>query len=529
MVKLHPVKPIILISPDERVAKTSEPNRFNSDTYDRSVVGQDECTKLTGGCQCYMCCLTPLVIVSSGETTCEEYNISLRNVREFMDGGLVKTLHEETMMIYCQVKKDGSSQVGIFAAVDVEDCLNNAVRRHENVTNEEDVTVMNDAKPTKFTYVDPVMLMYRESTNVNDVISRIVSTRQPIRLREGTGLDEDHSFSHSGRSRSSTNCQSDTRSRSNTGYATQMNSPICGSPGPRHGSPALPDSPEFPPYVEEEAHYLWPIDDPADMAALQHAFADVESLYIADGHHRTAAACQAMLKRSNGVAKVASNRFLTALIFPDSHLSVLPYNRCVKHLAASLTPEVLLERISEAFSVELVDNGDTHGSFSAHTSGLSAGSAGIADVDTDPATDSTDADADMAAAAGVGAGWPGYNIGMYLDSRWYKLHPLLVKSEDIPNPLNTIDAQILLEHLLYPILAMNEPGSENYMIYVDGREGKAGVERIVHSGEAALGFVVGAVSTGQIMDVADAALLLPPKATFFDPKPQPKLLLRLLR
>jgi uncharacterized protein (DUF1015 family) len=472
-------------------------------------------------------------------------------------------------MIYCQVKKDGSSQVGIFAAVDVEDCINNGVKKHENVTKEEDVTVMNDAKPAKFTYVDPVMLMYRESSTVNDVISRIVSTQQPMRLRDGTAPDtEEYSFAHSGRSRSSTACSiaglngcatrntstggmsragsgsglgglgmggmggSGMGSRSNSGMGgsgmgmggmgiersrsngtftpSSASSPVCGSPL-RQCSPALPDY-QLHPYITDvgvgEAHYLWPIEDPADMAALQEAFSDVESLYIADGHHRTAAACQAMLKHSNGgKAKVASNRFLTALIFPDSHLSVLPYNRCVKHLKdleASLTSEILLERISKAFTIERVYCDDHAGSDSDYDDAGDGGAEGegagggvhaytSADADTGIAYIGADTDADTCdtctgadtdagtgtgahAGAGTNAGTDtpptpttpttpnAYNIGMYLDSCWYKLHPLLVKSE-IVNPLDTIDAQILLEHLLYPILGMNDPGSENYMIY----------------------------------------------------------------
>jgi uncharacterized protein (DUF1015 family) len=90
-----------------------------------------------------MCSVAPLVVVPSGDTICEQYNITLRNVQEYLDGGLLKLMHEESLMIYKQVKEDGTSQIGLFAAIDIEDCFNNTVRKHENCTSKSDVTLLN--------------------------------------------------------------------------------------------------------------------------------------------------------------------------------------------------------------------------------------------------------------------------------------------------------------------------------------------------------------------------------------------------
>jgi len=557
MVNLFPVKAVVTADSvveecsGEKAASTSSaaPNRF-SQQYDRSVFGGEECLKLSGGsqCKCNLCCSTPLVLVTAGgeSAICNDHNINLRNVQEFIDGGVLHTLHDESLMIYCQAKPDGDMQVGIFAAVDVEDCLNNAVRRHENVTSEEDVTLCNEQKPQKFTYVDPVMLMYREDSNISTIIHRIITTQRPLNI----------------------------------------------------------------PHLAVDGHYLWVLRDPLDVQAIQAAFGGIESLYIADGHHRTKAACEASLKRSrlaqqqqaNGKVVVESNRYLTALIYPDTHLNTISYNRCVRYLDATLDTETLLGKISKAFTLEKMSDVPTSSTpalpcteplpaapvrrrsqsspppnmvstlLSNYASsmeekkkvGMKSKKAPAETVANSPPPPPPPPPAAAAAAAAVVAPGvlaaprprahptnlpadvvvkeveevdeddesnDGSDISMYLHDKWYRLRPRNVSNpeEVAVNPLITIDSQILLDHLLDPILAVNDPKNDNYMVYVDGREGYQGVQRVVDSGEAALGFVVGAVSTKQIMAVADASKLLPPKATFFDPKPMPKLLLRLLR
>ena len=136
---------------------------------------------------------------------CERYYITLRNVQEYLDGGLLKVQSEGSLMIYRQFKADGSSQVGIFAAIDVEDCCNGIVLPHENVTGKDDVTVLNKTKVNKvinslllvYSYlkckliqftlssslqaqIDPIMLIYRENTVIDAIIQRIMQEEEPF-------------------------------------------------------------------------------------------------------------------------------------------------------------------------------------------------------------------------------------------------------------------------------------------------------------------------------------------------------------
>jgi len=114
--------------------------------------------------------------------------------------------------------------------------------------------------------------------------------------------------------------------------------------------------------------------------------------------------------------------------------------------------------------------------------------------------------------------------------RWYELS-LREETKTLyrGNPLGDIHAQILVEQILEPIFHLYYPEGEKDILYVDGRSGWAGVEQCVNSGQAVAGFALRRVSTSEIMRVSDSGRLLPPKATFFDPKPMAGLLLRLQR
>lgn len=433
------------------------PNRFNGKSYDRSVYGVDDCTKsMKGGsdcCSCYMCCLTPLVIVSSGESICDQYSIRLRNVKEFVDGGLLEPLQEESFMIYMQTSPEkGITQIGVLAALDVEDCKNNIIKRHERTTKDVDVICSEKARNYRSSYVDPIMVMYRGSSKVDDIIQRIISEDEPVELLPGVKKDLEKSQDH-------------------------------------------------------YEHYLWTVQLPDDIFALQEAFAAVDSLYIADGHHRTAAACrfnsspQRFARGKTSPALVNSAKYLTALIFPDSHLTVLSYNRCVSTFAEAMNHESFLHEVAKRFQVTKLDSRPSN------------------------RVCSPEMESEIASCRDSDA----QNIFMYMQRCWYTLTSLQPVPHCEQDPLGSIDAQILLDRLLQPILHIDSYQTENRMIYVDGREGCEGLERRVDSGEAVVAFSVGRVSVGRIMQIADADQLLPPKATFFDPKPLPGLLLRLQR
>lgn len=436
MVKLYPVRSLkSTVSDAYPVASMSSPsnktpNRFRSKIYDRSVFGGDDCVKASGPCRCYQCTPYPLVVVSTGESVCNQYNLTSRNVKEFLDGGLLESIEEETFMIYAQKNSSGGVQIGILAALDVDDCRNKVVKRHELCIPETEAPVPQKVKLYQSLYVDPIMIMYRQNEIIDTIVNRIISSESPVEMEE----------------LASNGCQ----------------------------------------------HYLWTVKDKEDIQSIQQAFEVIDSLYIADGHHRTAAACKVQSSPRPGARKTnlppVSSRFITALIFPDTQLNVLSFNRCIKSLEG-YTETTFLEAVAENF----------------HITKLS---------DVEIPVESKDSS---------------HNINMYIGKSWYNLVQREDDAEEESHASWEIDAQILVDKLFKPILNMSYPEGEKNMIYIDGRSGKDAVQACVDSGEAAVGFTVARVSTRMIMKIADADKVLPPKATFFDPKPIPGLMLRLKR
>eukprot|EP01040_Poterioochromonas_malhamensis_P006509 gene6509-7009_t len=481
MVKIFPVRSVKSTTEEEMAPLSSPsnkiPNRFRSKIYDRSVFSGDDCVKAFGGpCKCFTCCQYPVVVVSAGESICDQYNITCRNIKEFLDGGLLEPLIEESFIIYGQETECGQMQIGILAALDVEDCLNNIVKRHELCIPEHDTPVSTKLKQYQSMYVDPIMIMYRQNEIIDEIVTRVISEDEPIPI-----LNKVHN-EKAGR------------------------------------------------------HHLWAVKDVSDIIALQTAFETVESLYIADGHHRTAAACKMMSSprpTRKGAPVQPSSRYITALIFPDTQLNVLSFNRCVKSLT-NLDELQFLEAISEKFRIVKLE-GEVDSSSSNRSRLTSFASSLTTAEDFESRRDSISEDStgsgsqttgkvrsDSESSSSVMNSSEVDEIQMYYRGEWYQLFAF-------NETYNDIDAQILVDHLFKPILNMSYPESEKNMVYVDGRQGRQGIENCVNEGKAVVGFCVRRVSTRAIMEIADEGRLLPPKATFFDPKPLAGLLLRLKR
>jgi uncharacterized protein (DUF1015 family) len=216
-------------------------------------------------------------------------------------------------------------------------------------------------------------------------------------------------------------------------------------------------------------HTVWDTT-PATDATLQAGLDALEALYIADGHHRSAAAARVAAMRRG--SPDASHEFFLCVAFPHDEMRILDYNRVVRDLNG-LTPEALLARVRESFSVELSAAGHS------------------------PAQRET--------------------FAMYLAGKWYllKLLPKLVPRHD---PVASLDVSLLHEHLLAPILEIGDPRTDPRIEFVGGVRGLAELERRVQSGRAAAAFALHATSMEQLMAVADAGLLMPPKSTWFEPK-----------
>lgn len=221
-------------------------------------------------------------------------------------------------------------------------------------------------------------------------------------------------------------------------------------------------------------HTLWVIRSADAIAQLTALFDAMPALYIADGHHRSAAASRVAAARRaanpNHTGEEAYNYFL-AVIFPAHQMRILDYNRVVRDLNG-LSADEFLRRVAESFSIE-------------------------------------------AAPEAVRPAQPG-EFGLYLAGRWYRLR---IRPELIPtDPVARLDVSLLQDHVIAPILGIDDPRRDKRIDFVGGIRGLAELERRVDSGEMALAFALHPTRMDDLMAVADAGRVMPPKSTWFEPK-----------
>ncbi|MEK7717189.1 MAG: DUF1015 family protein, partial [Pseudomonadota bacterium] len=222
-------------------------------------------------------------------------------------------------------------------------------------------------------------------------------------------------------------------------------------------------------------HTLWVMRDRQQIDAITAAFDAMPCLYIADGHHRSAAASRvaAVRRAANPMptGNEAYNYFLS-VIFPDNQMQILDYNRVVKDLNG-LEREEFLQKIANAFSVK-----------------------------PEPAA--------------VKPGRTG-EFGLYMKGQWYRLN---IKSERIPanDPVKRLDVSLLQDSLMTPVLGIGDPRRDKRIDFVGGIRGLKELERRVDSGEMACAFSMHPTSIADMMAVADAGEVMPPKSTWFEPK-----------
>lgn len=237
---------------------------------------------------------------------------------------------------------------------------------------------------------------------------------------------------------------------------------------------ALKDSPLYD-FVSDDGirHAVWKIATADSVEKIQNAFAAINEIYIADGHHRAASAVKVGMKRRTADPKYTGNEeynFFLSVLFPDEQLMIMPYNRVVKDLNGN-SKEEFLEKISRSFVVEKKTN------------------------KVSPSEKGT--------------------FGMYLENEWYLLTATdAIKSND---PVDGLDVAILQDNLLSPILGIGDPKTDKRIDFVGGIRGLDELERRVSS-DMKVAFSMYPTSIGELFAVADADKLMPPKSTWFEPK-----------
>ncbi|MBO5565411.1 MAG: DUF1015 domain-containing protein [Lachnospiraceae bacterium] len=310
----------------------------------------------------------------------------------------------------------GRTQTGIVACASIDDYLNGVVKKHENTVEAKEQDRIRHVD-TCDAQTGPIFLAYRH----NDAIAAVA---QKTKEKEPV-----YEFSSTG------------------GVENELN------------------------LVHNR---IWVIADTEDVAAVREAFAGIDAIYIADGHHRCASAVKVGLRRREAAGNYTGeeewNRFLCVL-FPEDELKILDYNRVVKDLNG-LTRETLLIKLKEKFQVKPYKQ-------------------------------------EQAKPTAKG------EIGMFLGDSWYMLQvPNNLKSGD---PVDGLDVSLLQREVLTPLFGIEDPRTDHRIEFVGGIRGLSELEkRVAETGGVAFSMYPTAI--GELFAVADAGRLMPPKSTWFEPK-----------
>ncbi|MCQ2969148.1 MAG: DUF1015 family protein [Clostridium sp.] len=233
-------------------------------------------------------------------------------------------------------------------------------------------------------------------------------------------------------------------------------------------------------FVSEDGngHKVWIIDDNIVIERLVKLFKDINYLYIADGHHRSASAVKVALKRRNNLKNYTGNEefnYFLSIIYPDTELKVFDYNRTVKDLNG-LSEEEFFKRLKESFYLSKSE-------------------------ENQPVKPSKK-----------------HEFGMYIDKQWFVLRAK-EGTFDESNPIESLDVSILQNNILMPILGINDPTKSERIEFIGGIRGLKELENRADT-DMKVSFSMYATTIEDIMNVADSGMVMPPKSTWFEPKPR---------
>lgn len=225
--------------------------------------------------------------------------------------------------------------------------------------------------------------------------------------------------------------------------------------------------------VDSVRHSAWTVRDPGLLQVLEQEFSTMSSMYIADGHHRSAAAARVYRTRAKqaAIARSDPSGFFLSVIFPHDQVRILPYHRVLKDLNG-LAPRQLLNRLEEVFT--LAPNSSS-----------------------DPARE--------------------HELGLYIAGRWHTLR-FLPCFADMLDPIERLDVTLLQKLVLEPVFGIADARTSKRINFVGGVRGTGELARLVDSGEYACAFSLFPTRIQDLMTIADAGGIMPPKSTWFEPK-----------
>jgi len=306
----------------------------------------------------------------------------------------------------------GRTQFGIVACASVDDYLENIIKKHELTRPDKEEDRMNHIRVTNFN-AEPVFFAYPDHSELDAIVDTVVSEEADYDFTTDDGV----------------------------------------------------------------GHHFWVISDHDVILRIEELFdKDIQFTYVADGHHRTAAAALVGQERRNNNPEHRGDEeynFFLAVHFPASQLTIIDYNRVVKDLNG-MTATEFLEELQEGFVVE-EKGSEIYKPDKLHT------------------------------------------FGMYLEGHWYELtaKPGTYNDED---PIACLDVTVLSEQVLGPLLNITDLRKSKRIDFVGGIRGLEELSRRVDSGEMAVAFALYPVTMKQLMDIADNGMIMPPKTTWFEPK-----------
>lgn len=345
------------------------------------------------------------------EHTQQAYDKAVENFALWKKRGWLVQDKKEMYYIYAQTM-EGRTQYGLVVGANVEDYLTGSIKKHELTRKDKEEDRMIHVR-IQNANIEPVFFAYPDNSEINSIVHNIVTSNKP----EYDFVAED-------------------------GFG----------------------------------HHFWLVEDNAVIKRITEIFKDIPAFYVADGHHRTAAAAlvgeEKKRKNPAHTGREEYNYFM-AVVFPESHLKIIDYNRVVKDLNGN-TPAELIKLLKEDFVVK-----------------------------------------DM----GTKIYYPDalHNFSMYIQGRWYSLTAKEGRYND-NDPIGVLDVTVLSNLVFDKLLDIKDLRTSKRIDFVGGIRGLGELKKRVDSGEMAAAFALYPVSMRQLIDIADSGNIMPPKTTWFEPK-----------
>ncbi|MDE7369881.1 MAG: DUF1015 domain-containing protein [Muribaculaceae bacterium] len=338
------------------------------------------------------------------------YDKAVENFNTFQQKGWLVQDDKEHYYIYAQTM-DGRTQYGIVIAANVDDYMNERIKKHELTRRDKEEDRMKHVRCNNAN-IEPVFFAFPDNPVLEEIIKTVAKNKPEYDFTAEDGF----------------------------------------------------------------GHHFWVIDDDKMIKTITEEFAKIPYLYIADGHHRTAAAALVGNEKAKANPNHTGNEeynYFLAVAFPASHLKIIDYNRVVKDLNG-LTPAEFLKKLEENFIVE-------------------------------PKGKEIYKPAKL------------HNFALYLDGQWYSLTAREGRYNDA-DPIGVLDVTISSDLILRDILGITDLRSDKRIDFVGGIRGLGELKRRVDNGEMKMALALYPVSMDQLINIADTGNIMPPKTTWFEPK-----------